>query len=353
MQFISRATMVAGAVALALAACGGGSDDGHGRWAGYVDNVVNPEDMVRVPGTSYVITSTDQTPGKTKPGYLYLADARTSTAVTTTARMPASATRGDPACASLPFSTWALNGLALRPGTNGHHQLLAVNRGGRMSIELFDVDATSGTPVITWNGCVLMPDKAFPNDLVPIANDGFAVTVSYETDNARLIDQLEKQELTGYLLEWTASKGFVLVPGSELSFNNGVEVDPDGRNYYISAWGSKALLRLPSSTGSGQPLLAGIGIRPDNITWSSAGTLIVAGHDQSPTALFACVGSGADVCPVPFKIIEVDPKTMGIVRVLVDGTSMDTYAGATTGLEVGNEIWASSFRYGKIARYLR
>jgi hypothetical protein len=132
---------------------------------------------------------------------------------------------------------------------------------------------------------------------------------------------------------------------------NGLQVDAEGGNYYVAAWGSQQLLRLPTSKGSGKPLLVDIVIRPDNITWTPQGTLLVAGHSQSPKEVFACVATDAEVCAVPFKIIEVDPRTMSTIRVVVDGSSTKTFAAATTGLEVGDEIWASSFRNTKIARY--
>jgi hypothetical protein len=37
------------------------------------------------------------------------------------------------------------------------------------------------------------------------------------------------------------------------------------------------------------------------------------------------------VCPVPFKIIELDQGTMSIVSVVVDGEPMKTFADATPG----------------------
>lgn len=350
------ATLTACLAAAAVTACGGGTQ--RGQFIGYVNDTVNPEDMVQIPETSWVVASTDKTPGKAKPGYLYLIDSRTGVAKLVDAKVSPTPAAGDPSCKPVPLNTLEMSGLGLvkGKGINGTYQLMAVNRGPageRMSIEFFEIDVSGASPAFTWTGCLMMPAKAFPNDVVSTGNGGLAVTVSYETDNTTLIDQLVKGENTGYLLEWTKQGGFVRVPGSESSLTNGVEIDPDGKSYYVANWGAGKLLRLPTSSGSGSPLVVDLGVRPDNFSWSKAGTLIVAGHflSQSPKDIFGCVGTSADICPVPFKIIEVDPKTLSTIRVLVDGTAMDTYAGATTGLEVGDEIWASSFRYNKIARY--
>jgi hypothetical protein len=352
-QFIAAATLVAAFATASLTGCVGGGDAEPSQlaFAGYVENTLNPEDMVLIPETPWVVASTDQTPGKPKPAYLYLIDSRTKTADVISAKVASTSSAGDPSCTPIPLANMALNGLGLATGAGGTYQLMAVNRGERMSIEFFDIELSGSAPVFTWVGCLIMPAKAFPNDVVSTGDGGLAVTVSFETDTTGLIEQLENRKLTGYVLEWNRQQGFVRVPGSELSFNNGLEFDPITRSYYLAGWGSKSLLRVPASSGGGQPLLAQLDIRPDNMTWSKAGTLIIAGHTQSPTEVFGCVPTGADICPVPFKVIEVNPQTLSVIRVLVDGESMKDYAGATTGLEVGDELWVSSFRYNKIARY--
>lgn len=371
---ISHISLAAAAVsacmaAAVLGACGGGGGGGgggvggaagpqfnSGKFIGYVNDTVNPEDMVLIPDTNWVVASTDKTPEKTKPAYLYAINASTGVARIVDAKVAAQPTAGEPSCKPIRLNDLEMSGLGMRKGKgiNGTHQLMAVNRGQRMSIEFFEIDVSDSSPSFTWTGCLVMPAKAFPNDVVSTSNGGLAITVSYETDNSHLVEQLGKGENTGYLLEWTKEGGFTRVPGSEASLTNGVEVDPDGKFYYVANWGAGKLLRLPTSSGSGgAPVTADIGLRPDNFSWTRAGTLILAGHflSQSPSEIFGCVGSSTDICPVPFKIIEVDPKTMSLMRVLVDGTAMDAYAGATTGLEVGDEIWASSFRHNKIARY--
>jgi hypothetical protein len=353
-QSLAAAALTACLAAATLVACGG-ADQPSGQFIGYVNDTVNPEDMVLIPESNWVVASTDKTPEKPKTAYLYAIDARTGVAKSVDAKVAPVATAGDPSCTSIPLGSLEMSGLGLArsKGANGSHQLMAVNRGQRMSIEFFEIDMSGSSPAFTWTGCLLMPAKAFPNDVASTANGGLAVSVSFQTDNTTLIDQLVKGENTGYLLEWTKQTGFTRVPNSESSLTNGVEVDPDGKFYYLSNWGAGKLLRLPTSAGSDSPLVVDIGLRPDNLTWTKSGTLIVAGHfmSQSPADIFGCVGSSLDICPVPFKIIEVDPRTLSIIRVLVDGTTMNNYAGATTGLEVGNEIWASSFRYNKIARY--
>lgn len=321
------------------------------EFIGYVKNTINPEDMVVIPNTTWVVASTDKTPGKTKPGYLYLINSTTGVAQRVNAKVAPISSAGDSTCKPLKLDDLAMSGLAMRNATDGAHQLMAVNRGKRMSIEFFDVDLSTSKPSLTWSGCLIMPDKAFPNAVVPLSDGGLAVTISFNTDNKNFMQQLEKKENTGYLLEWNKQNGFKRVAGSELPLDNGLKISPDGKFYYIAGWGSESILRLPTSSGSGKPLQVNIGMKPDNLSWSNDGKLIVAGQLQSATSIFTCVASDKDICPVPFKIIEVDPDTLATLRVLVDGEKMKTYAAATTGLEVGTELWVSAFRNTKIARY--
>jgi hypothetical protein len=321
------------------------------EFIGHVQNVVNPEDLARVPGTPWVVASSDKTPGKAKPNYLYLIDSTTNIAQPVDAEIAPQSTVGDPSCKPVDLHHLAMSGLGMRTLTDGTHQLMAVNRGERMSIEFFDIDLSAVTPGFTWAGCVIMPDKAFPNAVVPTQNGGLAVTISFETDNTHLIQQLERKQNTGYLLEWRPHHGFLRVPGSELPLDNGLKIDAAGKYYYLAGWGSETLLRIPTSKGHGSPLQVNVGVKPDNLSWSDAGTLIVAGQTQSATEIFQCVASDTDICRTPFKVIEIDPETLTTVRVLVDGQKMDTYSAATTALQVGRELWVSSFRNNKIARY--
>ncbi|WP_417803329.1 hypothetical protein [Thalassospira lucentensis] len=85
--------------------------------------------------------------------------------------------------------------------------------------------------------------------------------------------------------------------------------------------------------------------------WYCDAELLSIDHPHACPPIQMIRGADAEICPVPFKIIEVDPKSLKILWVVVDGEAMKTFAGATTGLEVGDEIWASSFRNSKIARY--
>lgn len=318
---------------------------------GYIKNTVNSEDLALIPGTPWVVASSDKTPGKPKPGNLYAIDSRTNIAHSVDAKIAPHSTAGEPSCRPVDLHHLAMSGLGMRTLADGTHQLMAVNRGERMSIEFFDIDLSAVTPAFTWAGCLIMPDKAFPNAVVPIQDGGLAVTISFETDNTHLIQQLEGKQNTGYLLEWRPSRGFQRVPGSELPLDNGVKIDPSGDYYYLAGWGSETLLRLPTSKGLGSALRVNLGLKPDNLSWSDTGTLIVAGQTQSATTIFQCVASDSDICRTPFKVIEIDPETLTTVRTLVDGQKMDTYSAATTGLQVGKELWVSAFRNNKIARY--
>lgn len=318
---------------------------------GYVTGLVNAEDMVSLPNTPWVFASSDKTPDKPKPDYLYLIDARTKAARPVQADRAEGSTAGDPTCRPIPFDKLAMSGLGLRRKSDGSYQLMGVNRGTRMSIEFFDIGQPDPVPTVTWAGCLVMPDRAFPNAVVPFGDTGLAVTISFETDNDRFLAEIDRGEPTGYLLTWNPGQGFARVPGGEASLNNGIAVDPDQKHWYIADFGGQSLLRLPIAPGTEPPLRVDLGGRPDNVHWTHSGRLVVAVLLASVPAIFDCAASSDDVCPMPFKIVEVDPKTMKPVRTVVSEPLAEGYGGATAALWVGDELWISSYRNTGIARY--
>src|SRR5262245_19957936 len=119
-----------------------------------------PEDLVVVPGSSWLIAS-----GYGATGGLFAINTKEASS----ARLFPSATATDrldrQTYGSCPGplqgedrERFRTHGLYLKEGRRGVHTLYAVHHGGRESIELFELDTRPTPMAITWIGCAVAPD---------------------------------------------------------------------------------------------------------------------------------------------------------------------------------------------------
>ncbi len=182
----------------------------------------NAEDLVRVPGTRWIISS-----GMADGASFFLIDSKSGAW-----RPLAFDTKADPAfsrCASAPIlKTFQTHGLHIRELGGGVSRLLVVGHGAREAIEVFDVAVVADAPVLTWKGCVAMPQGLAANSVAAFADGSMIATVLLMPGKS-FLDSVNKKP-TGAVFEWTpGSAGFVQVAGTELPGNNGIETAPDGR----------------------------------------------------------------------------------------------------------------------------
>ncbi|MEQ8955435.1 MAG: hypothetical protein RL120_14985, partial [Gammaproteobacteria bacterium] len=106
-----------------------------------------------MPNTDWLVAA-----GMEDNGFLYLVNSATlnSESVYPAANSNHQADRGRyGACPGPVTEEFRPHGLHLVPGDNESHLLLVVRHGARESIEVFDIDASNGTPSVTWIGCVV------------------------------------------------------------------------------------------------------------------------------------------------------------------------------------------------------
>src|SRR5690606_13755256 len=129
----------------------------------FICGLQNPEDLVLVPGTDWIIASS-----MTEGAGLALVDANMAT---WNVLYPGPSPRAahDPVyarCSEPPVSaSFNAHGLAIRARGEGRSTLYAVAHGERESIEVFDVDANGERPVLTWTGCVHLPEGLAANSV--------------------------------------------------------------------------------------------------------------------------------------------------------------------------------------------
>lgn len=346
----TAALLVLSAPALAQCASDGNYD--------FVCGPQNAEDLVRLPGSPWVLAS-----GMGGGASIYLIDAP-SRDWQAAYPGPAPDARQDMdtygACPGSPDPTnFIAHGLSLRPGRNGHSTLHVVGHGDREAIEVFDIDATGAVPELTWIGCVPMPEGLEANSVASFADGTIVATVLIEP--GKTFADLIAGEPTGAVYAWSpGDDGFVRVRGTELPGNNGIEVSSDGEELFVVSSGLRTIVAFPfrNPTRAARSS-ARLSFIPDNVHLNVDGELVTAGmSDNEP----ACGGDFPG--PAEFDIEAVASCARGFVAVALDpatlrhtvigrGPRHAAFSNATMALQIGDEIWVGTFAGDRIAIHTR
>jgi len=316
----------------------------------FICGLQNPEDVVVVPGTRWLLTS-GMAPGAGLPlvdtqakGLRKIFAPGTSAARADRARFGNCPGPLDPKQA-------VLHGLALRPAAGGRFTVYATNHGGRESVEAFELTlGSAGTPSATWIGCVLLPPKLAANSVAAFSDGTLVATVLFLP--GRTFEDAFAFRNTGIVLQWTpGTPAFVELKGTELVANNGIETSPDDREFYVASTTMRRVYAFSRAKPSAGPLrfaqLKDFG--PDNVRWTADNRLITAGLvDDEP----ACGGRPKDEagirCPMGYAVVTIDPKTMA-VREIARGPRTPSFTGTAMAAVVGNELWLGSFFADRLA----
>lgn len=312
----------------------------------FVCGAQHPEDLARIPGTTWLIAS-----GFSDGAGLKLVDTRTDTLSRWYTGAPPQIqpdTRAFPNCPSAPdAAAFNAHGISLKQQT-----LYVVNHGGRESIEVFTVSPGEGPPGLVWKGCVLMPQGLAANSVAAF-HDG-TILASVLTRPGTSITDFVQGAKTGAVLQWQpGTQGFELIPGTELPGNNGLETSLDDQSFYVVAFGWHAVVAY-SRAHPGKPskVVVAPGFMPDNIHWDS-GRLLVAGMQLDEPA---CGGSRKIVngkaddmrCHRGFSVAELDPATLTFNLVAYSGPNAD-FNGVSAAVIMGNQLWLGSYQADRIA----
>jgi hypothetical protein len=317
--------------------------------ADYIVGPRNAEDLAHLPGTHWLV-ATGMTDVSGRPGSLYAFHTQNMTWKEIyrgcNERDPLGE-RGEPT-----LRGFAPHGLALQSSKDRLHKLYVVNHGDGETIEIFEIDAGAIEPTARWLNRVIMPAGTCGNDVVALGTGGFAVTNMFNPDDERALDKMEAGDVTGNVLEWNPERGWDVVPGSETSGPNGIEVSADGKWLFIGSWGAtRAVARLSRDLSSREKSVLYTGLLNDNLTWSAAGTLLLAAHDSSPRA-FNAEYSTRTTLSFPFEVLEINPSDLTIIRRWRHDGEINFGAG-TVALEVDDDVWVGTSRGDRVARLPR
>jgi hypothetical protein len=306
----------------------------------------NPEDLVLVPGTKWIISSS-----YVAGNGLYLIDSRDGTWSVPPLQVDHDAAFPD--CTTPPKPADLItHGLNLRPVAHDRSMLYVVGHGGREAIEVFDVAANHEKPVVTWKGCVPMPDGFVANSVASLADGSLVATVPL-MPGSTFADSFAGRT-SGTVVRWSPGGGAVeIVRGTELAFNNGIEVSPDGREFYVASSGSRTIVAF-SNTSPSKQLRATrtLPFVPDNVHRGSDGRLLTAGMKLDEPACGGAQGTQdfekLRSCPRASIAIAIDPVTMKDT-VLVDAPANPAFSNVTMILTTGDRFWLGSFSGERIA----
>jgi sugar lactone lactonase YvrE len=331
----------------------------HSGQAGVEQDLIRPkyvagppaaEDMLLLPGTSWVIVSAVSIGPEAVPG-LY-AVSNTPPHLERLGFRTEPPREGGVCPAPLDDSGFSPLGIAWRDGQE-QRELLVANRGERKAVEIFSViDTSGGVPELTWQDCIPLPPHIVANSLAPHPDGSVLVTQSSDPRDEQAWAKRERGEVTGQVFQWRSSTDWVPVPGSALSGPNGLAVSLDGCYAVVAAWAERRLVRLPLDCASERSVSRasiGLSFMPDNLRWSSRGTILATGQLTTPEGLLTCVREGGP-CPERVQVVEVDPVDLSAAKTW-NLHAGDTLGLGTTALEVGDAVWVSSILGRVIGRF--
>ena len=308
-----------------------------------------PEDVVRIPGTRWLIYS-----GFSNGAGLKLVDSAAQTMRPLI--YESSGAREKPGwsqCDAPPDSaTFSTQGLSIRDLGGSLSRLHVVNHGGRESVEIFAVDARADEPRFTWSGCVLMPPGLAANSVATFS-DG-TILVSVLTHPGRTITDFWRGEITGGVYSWKPGEAsFRLLPGTELPGNNGLETSRDDLEFFVVAFGWRSVVVFSRADPS-RPLRRAVapGFMPDNIHWDD-GKLLLAGMQYDEPAcggIRKIINGKADDmrCHRGYTVAQLDPHSMNFTVVAYAEPDPD-FNGVSAATIVAGDLWLASYQADRIA----
>jgi hypothetical protein len=313
-----------------------------GGWS-FICGPAAAEDLVRVPGTSWIVGSGMSEAGK--PGRLHLIDSDKKTWGTL---YPNAAARHDldaktyAGCPGAPdANVFGAHGIAIRDDGKKTSTLLAVNH-GREAIEVFKIDAQGAKPNIAWIGCVLMGKKVFVNSVAFLPGGGFVATQFYDPSAPEGFGAIASHKLTGGVLEWHPATGVQALAGTELTGANGIEVSKDGKWLYVAAWGTQELVRFSRGEKILKKDVIKVDFSPDNLRWAPDGQILVAGQNG-----YISTAGGVDAFK-GWTVAKLDPATLKVSAVAKDAGVLPLQ-NVSVGIDVEGTLWVGPFRGDRVA----
>ena len=254
-------------------------------------------------------------------------------------------TWGDPQC-NLKSKKLSPHGMDLIKRYDGKFMLAVVNHLPKETIELYELIENDSIDLI-WRGCVDAPKNKYFNDVALKKDGSFYVTHMYDSDSSQWSIALASmfKNSTGEVYFWSSDQGFSVVPNTEGSFPNGIDLDNNEENLYINYWFSGRTVKF--NLKNSLITFEHIGGGKDNLLVTDSG-LWVAAHDYSGLESLQCDYSIIQ-CPLPFTIYHLSLENLKEIEAF--SFSNGQMGAATVALPEKNKIWLGSFHGDRIANF--
>lgn len=256
---------------------------------------------------------------------------------------------GDHSCPPPSIEDFAPHGIDIEKRADGVEELLVVNHGGRESVEYLRIERSDDGLSLRWRGCVVAPDHAFFNDVVARRDGGFWVTDMMPKNRqlwATLTGALFGAD-TGKVYRFTPGEGFSVEPGSAMPFPNGIEKGQGEDVLYVASFLGNEVRKLDLKRGevTGRTHVE----RPDNLTWSPDGKLLVASLTDSLVETMHCRELPVGACGAAFEVVSIDPQSMDQFPIL--GHRGAPMGGVSVALRIDDAVYLGSSAGDRIARW--
>lgn len=310
----------------------------------YICGQRNPEDLVQIPGSNWIIGSGLADATKPGSGGLILVDSQRITAAKVTFKALAKPLAPFTACPGpLDASKFSAHGLNIIAQGSGKARLFVVGHGGREAIEVFDVARGLSQPTLTWVGCILTPADGQMNSVVALS-DGRVLSTEFYRAPMTMADALQGKN-TGAVFAWKpGATGFEKLPGTDLPGANGIEVSVDKKYLFVAVTGTSSVMRYELADTTKPAAATKIEFRTDNLRWGPGGKLLLAG--PGPDA--ACKPGPGVRCPLAPEVGALDPNTLSLTMVLKTAAE-PTFQGLSSALIVGDTLWLGSYQTDRVA----
>jgi sugar lactone lactonase YvrE len=309
----------------------------------FICGLRNPEDLVQVPGSNWIIGAGLSVAAQPGSGGLILIDGDKKTAARISLNPAAKPQAPFAACPGpLDGSKFSAHGLSILPQGKGKSRLFVVGHGGREAIEVFDVTMSKGAPAIEWIGCVPTVPNGQMNSVVALPDGRIISTMFYQAPMT-MGDALQGKN-TGAVYVWKPGGAFEKLVGTELPGANGVEVSPDRKYLLVAVTGTSSVMRYDLADTSKPPQAIKTDFRTDNLRWGPGGKLLLAGPGTDP----GCKPGPGVRCVSTPVVGALDPATMKLTEVY-RGPGEPGFQGLSSALIVGKTLWLGSYMSDRAA----
>ena len=311
-----------------------------------------PEDIVRVPGSPFLIVS--QMGGKMggKMGGNFRRDPGTLVSFNRATEekqilfpidgkpAPSAPLWGDKDC-KMPPAFFSPHGIDLVQRHDGNMMLLAVNHAERDSVQFFSVQHSRGNISLQWRGCVAMPEGSSLNDLAATQRGGFVV------GPLKVIGKLQENTLKvtrPQIVTWDKENGLnTLLEFESTGYINGILISPDGSTIFANDYANNKVLKISVAE---RKVVAEVEVKtPDNSSWAEDGRLLVASLSMPHQGVPECDSNEGRPwqCKVPFKVIAINPDTLE-AHTIFSHDGSPPFAGATVAVQVEDFLYFGQVR---------